>query len=155
MVSKIQDAIASAFVLSAVEGGQQDLKSTASDNVEIAPPKPRREISLAEVDHIQPKQAKTLLKKNTIDITQNANTQEQKGELGEQEVKDMTKELNKVMKNINCNLEFQYHKEVNVMSVRIIDRETEDVIREYPPEDMIRGMIKAREWLGAFLDKNA
>ena len=67
----------------------------------------------------------------------------------------MTKELNELMGKINCDLEFQYHKEVNVMSVKMIDKNTKEVLREYPPEDMIKGMIKAKEWIGAFIDKNA
>ena len=27
------------------------------------------------------------------------------------------------------------------------------VKKEYPPEEMVKGMIKAKDWLGAFLDK--
>ena len=42
-----------------------------------------------------------------------------------------------------------------VMSVKMIDKATQEVIKECPPEDMIKGMIKAKEWIGAFLDKNA
>ena len=67
----------------------------------------------------------------------------------------MTKELNELMGKLNCDLEFQYHNEVDVMSVWMIDKNTKEVIKEYPPEEMVEGMIKAQEWLGAFLDKNA
>ena len=75
--------------------------------------------------------------------------------MDEKSVSNMTKELNKLMSKINCDLEFQYHKEVNLMSVKMIDKATQEVIKECPPEDMIKGMIKAKEWIGAFLDKNA
>ena len=60
---------------------------------------------------------------------------------------------NIMMKNINCNLEFQYHKEVNTMSVKMLDKKTGDVLKEVPPEALIKHMIKAKDWLGAFLDK--
>ena len=62
-------------------------------------------------------------------------------------------ELNKLMSRINCNLEFQYHKEVNTMSVKMLDKKTGDVLKEVPPEALIKHMIKAKDWLGAFLDK--
>lgn len=81
--------------------------------------------------------------------------QEQRGKLSPEFVSEMTKELNELMGKLNCDLEFQYHKEVDVMSVKMIDKNTKEVIKEYPPEEMVEGMIKAQEWLGAFLDKNA
>ena len=70
-------------------------------------------------------------------------------------VSEMTRELNELMSKLSCDLEFQYHKEVGVMSVKMVDKNTKEVIKEFPPEEMVEGMIKAQEWLGAFLDKNA
>ena len=67
----------------------------------------------------------------------------------------ITKELNELMDKINCNLKFEYHKEVDLMSVQMIDKETEEVLKEFPPEDMIDNMSKAKEWIGAFIDRNA
>ena len=75
--------------------------------------------------------------------------------MDEKTVSYMMEELNELMSKINCNLEFQYHKEVNMMSVRMLDKKTHEVIKEVPPEEMLEQMAKAREWLGAFLDKNA
>ena len=73
--------------------------------------------------------------------------------MDEQSVSYMTKELNELMSRINCNLEFQYHKEVNTMTVKMLDKKTGEVLKEVPPESMIKHMIKAKDWLGAFLDK--
>jgi len=80
---------------------------------------------------------------------------EEREPMDEKSVSYMMQELNELMSKINCNLEFQYHKEVNMMSVRMLDKKTHEVIKEVPPEDMLDQMAKAREWLGAFLDKNA
>lgn len=41
------------------------------------------------------------------------------------------------------------------MSVKLVDKKTGKVLSEVPPEDMIKHMIKAKEWLGAFIDENA
>ena len=68
-------------------------------------------------------------------------------------VSEMTRELNELMSKLNCDLEFKYHKEVDVMSVKMVDKNTKEVIKEFPPEEMVEGMIKAQKWVGAFLDK--
>ena len=68
-------------------------------------------------------------------------------------VSEMTRELNELMSKLNCDLEFKYHKEVDVMSVKMVDKNTKEVIKEFPPEEMVEGMIKAQKWLGALLDK--
>ncbi len=73
--------------------------------------------------------------------------------LSEDQVDYITKELNKLMSKINCNLQFTYHKELNTMSVKMLDKKTHEVIKEVPPEKLIKHMIKAKDWLGAFLDK--
>ena len=89
-----------------------------------------------------------------VQETVEANAQK-KEEPKEEDMQEMIKELNELMSRINCNLEFSYHKEVNVMSVKMIDKSTHEVIKELPPEEMIDNMIQAKDWIGAFLDKNA
>ena len=75
--------------------------------------------------------------------------------LTEEQTAYITKKLNEIMSSINVNLQFQYHKEVNVMSVRMLDKKTGEVLREVPPEAMVEHMIKVHDWIGAFLDKTA
>ena len=87
-----------------------------------------------------------------------ADQQKMNGEdpgLDEKSVSLITDELNELMEKINCDIAFKYHKEVNMMSVSMINKKTEEVIKELPPEEMIDNIKKAREWIGAFLDKNA
>ncbi len=81
--------------------------------------------------------------------------QEQEQKMNESQVSYMTQELNELMSRINCNLQFKYHKEVDTMSVKMVDKESGKVLKEVPPEEMIQHMIKAKDWLGAFLDKDA
>ena len=75
--------------------------------------------------------------------------------LSEEQTAFITDQLNEIMRNINVDLQFQYHKEVNVMSVRMLDKKTGEVLREIPPESMVEHMIKVHDWIGAFLDKTA
>ena len=80
---------------------------------------------------------------------------EQSIRLTEEQTGYIAEELNDIMRHINVNLEFQYHKEVNFMSVRMLDKKTHEVLREIPSEDMVKHMIHVRDWIGAFLDKRA
>ena len=75
--------------------------------------------------------------------------------LTEEQTAFITEQLNEIMRNINVDLQFQYHKEVNFMSVRMLDKKTGEVLREVPPEAMVEHMIKVHDWIGAFLDKTA
>ena len=56
--------------------------------------------------------------------------------LSEEQTAFITEQLNEIMRNINVDLQFQYHKEINVMSVRMLDKKTGEVLREIPPESM-------------------
>ena len=80
---------------------------------------------------------------------------EQHEPLTEEQTTFIAEQLNEIMRNINVNLEFQYHKEVNFMSVRMLDKKTGEVLREIPPESVVEHMIKVHDWIGAFLDKTA
>ena len=90
-----------------------------------------------------------------------ATEEEQKKKLGKDKPLDesqmtyLMKEINRIMSRMNCNLAFEYHKEVDVMSVRMLEKKTGKLIKEMPPEYMIKGMEKTREWIGTFLDQPA
>lgn len=155
MIGKMRDMVTAAVVVSAAdnrssrytgpEGGSS--RSAAADISADAVDRP---------DRLQPEMTNAVSAVSDADRyadEQQPEDQEQKGRLSEEFVSEMTRELNELMSKLNCDLEFQYHKEVGVMSVRMVDKNTKEVIREYPPEEMVEGMIKAQEWLGAFLDK--
>ena len=143
MVGKIQDIVSASIVAGAAERVSSNAaRQTVSETQEL---QARRMEEAAEA-HKQKQQAEEdkLLE-----------AREEREPMDEQSVSYMTQELNELMSKINCNLEFQYHKEVNLMSVRMLDKKTHEVLKEVPPEEMLDQMAKAREWLGAFLDKNA
>ena len=76
-----------------------------------------------------------------------------RGSFDEETVDFMTKELNKLMSKANYNLQFDYHRFEDVMSVQMIDKDTDEVIKEMPPEEIVENIMKAKVWLGAFIDK--
>ena len=149
MVGKIQDIVSASIVAGAAERvGSNDTTSaqTAADSKQ----QPQQINRLDDVD--------VAAKYNQYEQSKEedaAESADDKEPMDEKSVSFMTQELNELMSKINCNLEFQYHKDVNMMSVKMLDKKTHEVIKEVPPEEMLEQMAKAREWLGAFLDKNA
>ena len=154
MIGKMRDMVTAAVVVSAADNkspkfaGPESKSSQGAADSSSAAAKFGIQPELADAVSAVPDSSKSSQE-------QQEEKQEQRGKLSPEFVSEMTRELNELMGKLNCDLEFQYHKEVDVMSVRMIDKNTKEVIKEYPPEEMVEGMIKAQEWLGAFLDKNA
>ena len=154
MIGKMRDMVTAAVVVSAADNKSSRYTSSESRNSQsvadssAAAAKFGTQPEIADAVTALPDASKSSQE-------QQEEKQEQRGKLSPEFVSEMTKELNELMGKLNCALEFQYHKEVDVMSVKMIDKNTKEVIKEYPPEEMVEGMIKAQEWLGAFLDKNA
>lgn len=71
--------------------------------------------------------------------------------MGETDVKEMVEKLNKVMKNANANLRFNYHEEAGMFSVALVDKDTNEVIKELPPEEMVKNFVKGKIWMDAFI----
>ena len=75
------------------------------------------------------------------------------GTLSESTVSEVTEAFNELMDKINCNIELKYNKEADLLNVKMVDKQTNEVIKEFPPEEMIENIIKAKEWRGAFINK--
>ena len=154
MIGKMRDMVTAAVVVSAADNKSPKFAGTEDKSSQSA----ADSSSAAAKCGLQPETAadvSALPDASKSSKEQQEEKQEEKNRLSPEFVSEMTKELNELMGKLNCDLEFQYHKEVDVMSVRMIDKNTKEVIKEYPPEEMVEGMIRAQEWLGAFLDKNA
>lgn len=142
MIGRVNDVVSGAVVIGAMT--HDNAAGTAAQQQQD------QDGAVSSVDSLQNPQEEEMGVQETVE----ANAQN-KEEPNEEDMQQMMKELNELMSRINCNLEFSYHKEVNVMSVKMIDKETQEVIKELPPEEMIDNMIQAKDWIGAFLDKNA
>ena len=161
MIGKVQDLVSAAVVIGATEStpginetaAPEAASSTASQDQQTQ--QDMAETPAASLDILS--EVKNAA--SATDGVQDGKTDKEKQDgdpdrkLDEKSVSYITEELNKLMSRINCNLEFQYHKEVDMMSVKMLDKKTGDVLKEVPPEALIKHMIKAKDWLGAFLDK--
>ena len=147
MIGKVQDVMAGAIVI-----GAADKAASSASKAENT--QPQSASAVTETERMQDEWNAN----GGLAPIDSADQQKVNGEeprLDEKSVSLITDELNELMEKINCDIAFKYHKEVNMMSVSMINKKTEEVIKELPPEEMIENIKKAREWIGAFLDKNA
>ena len=141
-VKNVQDVMLAAVAVSGMKGAD-----TPSASASEAPAQ--------EVSQAQPVDTFAAAEDAKAQDEAAAEQKEQHEPLSEEQTAYITEQLNEIMRNINVDLQFQYHKEVNFMSVRMLDKKTGEVLREVPPEAMVEHMIKVHDWIGAFLDKTA
>lgn len=70
-------------------------------------------------------------------------------------VQEAVDEINRVLHYMNERLEFSIHEATNRVMVRVFDRETEEVLREIPPEQILDLVAKLQELVGLLVDKRA
>lgn len=81
--------------------------------------------------------------------------EEKKKSVTADDAQKMSEALNEFMDRLNCNLHFKYHKKLDLITIQMLNKKTKEVIKEFPPEEIIKTMEKTKEWIGIFLDKKA
>lgn len=69
--------------------------------------------------------------------------------------KTLVKEIQSYLDNLNIQLQFKVREKTGDMVVRVLDRESGDVIRQLPPEDLLELRDKLDELRGVLFDKKA
>ena len=158
MIGRIQDVVTASVVIGALEGN-----SPTAPVAPVDPVKPVSESNGSAVGQQEKKQAEETQQTRGVnapavvtdidELDAAIEAAQKPEEITEETVSSMTDPLNELMSKINCDLQFSYNKEVDMMSVKMMDKKTGEVIKEYPPEELIESMVKAKEWIGAFLDR--
>jgi len=104
-----------------------------------------------------PDSSRAIVADEAVVVADNKEKQDNSGKkkLSKEDVGQMTNALNNFMSTLNCDLEFKYYDKLDQLSVKMVDQKTNMVIKEFPPEEIMKAMIKTREWIGVFLDKKA
>jgi flagellar protein FlaG len=71
----------------------------------------------------------------------------------EQQIKDAITKANNKMKGHRTRCEFSYHEETKRVSIKVLDKETQEVIREIPPEETLEMIEKMWELAGLLVDE--
>lgn len=79
-------------------------------------------------------------------------SQDNKSASGKQ-IQDAISKANNTLKEHRTRCEFSYHEETNRVSIKVIDRDTDKVIREIPPEESLKILEKVWELAGILVDE--
>lgn len=71
----------------------------------------------------------------------------------EQKIKDAIAGANKKLAEKRTRCEFSYYKEVNRISIKVYDRETNEVIKEIPAEESLETLEKIWDLAGLLIDE--
>src|SRR6056297_1260261 len=74
--------------------------------------------------------------------------------MSREQVKQLTKELQDLTQTFNKRLSFRYNDQLDQMVVKVIDRDTDTVIKELPPSELQRVHLRIREAIGLLLDES-
>lgn len=74
-------------------------------------------------------------------------------EVSPEKVKDAINEINKKIRPTNTQCEFKYHEKTNRISITVRDRETDEIIKEIPPEKTLDMIAKSLELAGILVDE--
>lgn len=72
-------------------------------------------------------------------------------EVSPEKVKSAVDDINKQIRSTRCS--FKYHEETNRISITVIDKDTDEVIKEIPPEKTLDMIAKAWELAGLMVDE--
>lgn len=75
--------------------------------------------------------------------------------LTEEKIQSKIEKLNSGVEDFNIDLRFKLHRETDTLMVRLLDIKTNEIIKEYPPEELLDKKAKIREFIGMILDDGA
>lgn len=75
--------------------------------------------------------------------------------ISENLLKKSIEKSNEKLENINRKVERHIHEKTNTLIFKIVDTETDEVIKEFPPEKIQDMIAKMWEMVGLFVDEKA
>lgn len=99
-----------------------------------------------------------LNKPTAVNKSEAGKNQSQSGDAGKEEltredVSKLTEHLNKFMVTVNADLRFEMHEGTQRLMVKFIDIKNNQVIKEFPPHELLDTLAAIRDYVGVLLDK--
>jgi uncharacterized FlaG/YvyC family protein len=73
--------------------------------------------------------------------------------VSKEELRKTIEKLNHTVDLYNKQIMFELHEDTNVLMARVVNRETNEVITQLPPEELLDVVAKIKELVGALIDK--
>jgi flagellar protein FlaG len=86
-------------------------------------------------------------------IEQKENITSAREEIPREEVEKATEKLNRLLGLFEKRMKFEIHEDSNRIMVKIIDKKTDEVLNEIPPEKILDMLSSFSDYVGLILDK--
>jgi flagellar protein FlaG len=97
------------------------------------------------------------IKSNNKKINKQAQSLQKKKEYNqkelEEEVRESVKDVNEIVDQVKEGLSFQIHEDTEELMIQVIDVNTDEVIKELPPEEMLDLKARIHEMVGILIDE--
>ena len=94
-----------------------------------------------------------LLQSNTSNLGNKSVSDNKSKNNTENHLKSVVSMTNEKIRWTNTRCEFQYHEITKRVSIKVIDKETDEIIREIPPEESLEMVEKMWELAGLIVDE--
>ena len=74
-------------------------------------------------------------------------------QLTREDTEELSDVLNDIAKMFNSRLQFRVHEETERLYVQFVDRDSGEVIKQIPPEELLELSAKIQKMVGLILDK--
>lgn len=91
--------------------------------------------------------------KSQLQVSNNAEQEDREASASKQHIKTEISKANNRLKSHNTKCEFSYHEETRRVTIKVMDKDTEEVIREIPPEKTLEMIEKMWELAGLLIDE--
>lgn len=72
-----------------------------------------------------------------------------------QKIQEAVDQMDSIAKSINRKLSYSFNRELNQVIVKVVDAQTDKVIKELPPAELQRLHQKIQEYIGMIVDETA
>jgi flagellar protein FlaG len=112
--------------------------------------------STTKIAHTERISKENVSKENAQSNVQNQQTQERKTpemSVDKKDAETIVEIMNKAAELYNHQLNFEVYEDTNRMYVQIVDKNTHEVIKQIPSEEMLELSAKIQEMVGIMLDE--
>ena len=131
-----------------------------AQNAQIAKPVTAAEKPAAEFKDVASQDAASAVDNKTVVVdsagrtdTEGEGGQQAQGEASQKQIKEAVKDLHKKLDNSNNEVMFGVHEGTHRVTIKIVDKETKKVVKEFPPEKTLDMIAKVWEMAGIMVDE--
>ncbi len=134
----------------------ESVKQTANQNVQTANVAPIADASSNTVKAVKKAEKPMVLSNDSsqeADNSQNTDMALENKKVAQSTIDSTMSDINSKIKMSNTQLQYSIDEETQRISIKVIDQDTDKVIREIPPEETLEAIKKIWEIAGIIVDK--